>query len=138
MRTPRRFLLALVVVASLGTGVAIAIPLSALLALYHGRWQLKEIGTDAAVRSVCAVEPFQLIQLNHPGGPCRHFTIDDTPNRATIHYNCLNRGYGRTTIILESAGLIRLDTQGIAPDGHPFDSSYEGTYVGACRPSLRR
>ena len=138
MIRPRRILTALAVVASLGASVAIAIPLSTLLALNRGRWQLKEIGTGAAARSVCAVEPFQLIQLNHPGGPCTHFTIEDTAEHVTIHYNCHSRGYGRTTITLESAGLIRLDTQGIAPDGQPFDSSYEGSFAGDCRPSLRR
>ncbi|MES2097411.1 MAG: hypothetical protein V4459_11700 [Pseudomonadota bacterium] len=134
----RRLLLALAAAGGLSATLAVALPLGALAGLQHGRWSLKEIGTASAPRLVCAPDPAELIQLNHPGDVCTRYTIDDTPNRVTIQYNCQKRGYGRTTITVENAGLMRLDTQGIDSAGQPFDTSYEGRFVGSCGPAPRR
>lgn len=104
---------------------------AALAGLQHGNWQLKEIGA-ATTRDVCAPDPMRLIQLNHPGPACARFAIVDAANQVTIQYNCGPRGYGKTTVTVTNPGQIRLDTQGISPDGRPFDSSYEGQHIGAC------
>ncbi len=129
-----RFLAALAATGMVGAGAAIAAP-AALDALGLGRWQLHEIGTGDAPRSVCVRDAMQLIQLYHPGIQCTRFTIDDAADHITIHYTCQGRGYGRTTIKVESGDLIKLDTQGIDPDGQPFDKTYEGRRTGACTPS---
>jgi hypothetical protein len=131
-------MLALAAASGLAASVAAAIPLGALAGLQHGRWSLKEIGTGTPPRLVCAPDPAELIQLNHPGDACTRYTIEDVPNRVTIQYNCQKRGYGRTTITVENAGLIRLDTQGIDPAGQPFDTSYEGRSAGPCVAPPRR
>jgi len=50
---------------------------------------------------------------------------------ATIHYTCPGRGYGRTTIAVETSKLVRIDTQGIV-DGMPFATEFEGRKIGMC------
>jgi hypothetical protein len=106
-------------------------PFAALAGLDRGRWQLKAIG-GAVAREVCAADALRLVQLNHSGPACARFTIEDTAGHVTIQYNCGPRGYGKTTITVQDPGRIRLDTQGIAPDGGPFDASYEGRFAGGC------
>lgn len=126
----RRFRAALAAGAVLTAGVVIAAPLG----LAPGRWQLHEIGTGQPPRYVCVRDPIQLIQLEHPGLPCQRFLLDDSPGHLTIQYKCAGAGYGRSAISVEERGLIRLDTQGIGPDGRPFDARYEGRLVGECGP----
>jgi len=116
----------------LGAGVATASGPAALDRLGLGRWQLHEIGSTDTPRLMCMHDPLQMIQLYHPGIQCTRFTIDDAPDHVTIHYTCQGRGYGRTSITVESANLIRLDTQGIDPAGRPFEIVYEGRRTGAC------
>lgn len=125
-------LAALAAMAGLGGGVATAAGPAALDRVGLGRWQLHEIGSTDAPRSLCVREPLQLVQLFHPGMQCTRFTIEDAPDYSTIHYTCQGRGYGRTTIRVEDSNLIKLDTQGIDPSGRPFDMVYEGRLVGAC------
>ena len=132
-----RVLAGLVAAAASVAGVAIAAPF-VLSGIGLGRWQLHEIGTANAPRLLCVRDPMQLIQLNHPGIQCTRFTIDDAPDHATIHYTCQGRGYGRTTISVENPNLIKLDTQGIDPEGRPFDVTYEGRRTGECSPLPRR
>jgi hypothetical protein len=131
----KRFAAAALIACMAGAAVA-AGPLGALTGLQRGNWQFKEIGA-ATGRVVCAPGPMRLIQFNHPGVACSHFTIVDTANQVTIQYNCGPRGYGKTTVTLTQPGQIRLDTQGIAPDGRPFDASYEGQFTGPCTPPPR-
>ena len=126
----KRFVAAALVVGMAGAAWA-AGPLSALTGLERGRWQFKAIGVGT-IRAVCAPDPIQLIQLNHPGLACAHFTIVDAANQATVQYNCGQRGYGKTTVTVTRPGQIRIDTQGISSDGRPFDTSYEGQFAGAC------
>ena len=110
-------------------GVAIAVPISTLS---PGLWQLHEIGVTGPARPVCVTTPLDLIQLNHPGVACTRFTLDDVADHMTVQYTCQGKGYGRTTITVQEPGLIKLDTQGLGPDGRPFDIIYEGRRSGAC------
>jgi len=130
----KRFWAAFAAAAGLAAGVAIAAPLG----LSVGRWQLHEIGVGGPPRLVCVRDPIQLIQLNHPGIACNRFVIDDSPGHLTVQYKCAGAGYGRSTITVEQPGLIRLETQGIGPDGQPFDTSYEGRLAGECGPGKPR
>ena len=137
----RIILAALAAAAGLGAGAAAATAAAGPIALSRlglGRWQLHEIGSTDTPRLLCMRDPVQMIQLYHPGIQCTHFTIDDAPDRTTIHYTCQGRGYGRTSITVENANLIRLDTQGIDPAGQPFEIVYEGRRTGDCGPPPRR
>lgn len=127
-----RRIIIIALVGGLFGGAAIAgEQFAALAGLQHGDWHFKEIGA-ATTRAVCAPDPLRLIQFNHPGPACSRFAIVDAANQVTIQYNCGPRGYGKTTVTVTNPSQIRLDTQGIAPDGRPFDSSYEGQFAGAC------
>lgn len=118
--------------AGLMAGAAFAAGQAALNGLQTGRWNLNEIGVDDPGRNLCVTSPEQFIQIYHPGIACTRYVIADAPDRVTIHYTCQAKGYGRTTVSVESAQLIKLDTQGIGPDGQPFDKSFEGRRTGAC------
>lgn len=131
MTGKKRFVVATLVAGMFGGAAIAGGQFAALAGLQHGNWQLKEIGA-ANTRLVCAPDPFRLIQLNHPGPACARFAIVDAASQVTIQYNCGPRGYGKTTVTVTQPGQIRLDTQGISPDGRPFDTSYEGQFAGTC------
>lgn len=118
--------------AGLTAGAALAAGQAALTGLQTGRWNLNEIGVEDAGRNLCVTNPQQFIQLYHPGMACTRYVIGDAPDKLTIHYTCQANGYGRTTVSVESPQLIKIDTQGIGPDGQPFDKSFEGRRTGAC------
>lgn len=130
MTGTKRTVAAALIAGIAGTAVA-AGPLGALAKVERGRWQFREIGAGNG-GVVCAPDPMRLIQFNHPGPACARFTIVDAADRVTIQYNCGPRGYGKTTLTVTQPGQIRLDTQGISPDGRPFDASYQGQFAGAC------
>lgn len=113
-------------------GVAFAAGQTALSGLERGRWNLNEIGVQDPGRNLCVTNTDQFIQLYHPGMACTRYVIGDAPDKLTIHYTCQAKGYGRTTVSVESPQLIKVDTQGIGPDGQPFDKSFEGRRTGAC------
>ena len=95
----------------------------------RGRWQLRE--TDGGTSKICVTNPATLLQLRHPGAQCTQVVVENSREVATIHYTCPGRGYGRTTISVETSKLVRIDTQGIV-DGAPFASEFEGRKVGVC------
>lgn len=115
------------------TGPARAPQLAALNAIERGQWQLREIGASAPPRALCIADPRVLLQLRHPGAQCSRFVITDTGNSATIHYTCPGAGHGRTTITVETARLLQLETQGVA-GGLPFAAEYEARRTGQCTP----
>lgn len=134
---PRFARLALPLVASLAASAVPALadaPVSALLArIEPGNWELRVREAGGQVERICVREPERLIQLRHPGAACRRIIVEETPSLVTIQYTCPGRGYGRTTIRLESSRLVQIDTQGIA-GGLPFAFAAEGRRVGACAP----
>jgi hypothetical protein len=95
----------------------------------RGLWQLRE--ADGSVRSVCISEPRMLLQIRHGSAQCSHFAIPGSPDRVTIRYTCSGQGHGRTSILVETPRLVRVETQGIA-SGAPFQMEYEGRLSGPC------
>ena len=131
--TNKAILLALATAAAgLTAGAAFGASQVALNGLQTGRWNLDEIGVQDPGRNLCVTSADQFIQIYHPGLPCTRYVITDAPDKVTIHYTCQGKGYGRTTVSVENPQLIKLDTQGIGPDGQPFDKSYEGRRTGIC------
>jgi hypothetical protein len=102
---------------------------TALQGLARGQWQLRE--ADGSVRSLCLGDASQLLQLRHGGAACKLTILDDSPERATVHYSCAGAGYGRTTLTVETPRLVHVDTQGIA-DGQAFVLDFEGRNLGSC------
>lgn len=101
----------------------------ALAKLEPGRWQLRE--TDGAARSICVADPVALVQLEHEGVGCSQEVLTSEAGAATVEYSCPARGFGRTSIRVETPRLARIDTQGLA-DGRPFAYRVEARKVGSC------
>jgi len=109
-----------------------AAPLTALAALRPGEWQLREIGAPAATaRALCVPNTNALLQLRHAGASCTRLVIKNGKDDATVQYSCPHAGWGRTSIHVETADLVRIDTQGIANNA-PFEVSIEGRRLGEC------
>jgi hypothetical protein len=109
---------------------ALALPeLEALSRLERGRWQLRDpAGTP---RSICLGDPTALIQLEHGGVSCEQEVVVSEKGAATVQYSCPGRGYGHTSIRVETPRLARIDTQGLA-DGRPFSYRVEARKTGPC------
>ncbi|HLL29428.1 MAG TPA: hypothetical protein VK403_00365 [Allosphingosinicella sp.] len=109
---------------------AFALPdLEALSKLERGRWQLR--GAEVAARSVCLGNPAALVQLEHRGVSCGHEVVASEAAGATVQYTCPGRGFGHTSIRVETPRLARIDTQGLV-DGRPFSYRVEARKVGSC------
>ncbi|HET9640389.1 MAG TPA: hypothetical protein VFP12_14410 [Allosphingosinicella sp.] len=110
--------------------LAAALPdLEALAKLERGRWQLRD--SAGQPRSICLADPTALIQLEHEGLSCERETIASDKDGATVQYTCPGRGFGHTSIRIETPRVARIDTQGLV-DGRPFSYRAEARKVGAC------
>lgn len=120
------------IVAVAGPVFALAVPkLEALARLEPGRWQLRD-AEGAAARSIClAADRAALVQLEHEGASCGAEVLASEAGAATVEYTCPGRGFGRTSIRVETPRLARIDTQGFA-DGRPFAYRVEARKIGAC------
>lgn len=110
---------------------AFALPeLEALTKLERGRWQLRDSGGEP--RSIClAADPAALIQIEHKGAGCEQEVVSSDKGGATVQYSCPGRGFGHTSIRVETPRLARIDTQGLV-DGRPFSYRSEARKVGSC------
>lgn len=104
--------------------------LVALGEIEQGQWQLKD-ADGAPPRSLCLTNPSVLLQLRHGGDQCSHFVVENSAHVATIHYTCPGHGYGRTSVLVETSHLVRVETQGVI-DGAPFAVELEGRRTGTC------
>lgn len=104
--------------------------LAMLGALDDGKWELRfRDGSES--RSICVRSGYELIQIQHGPASCSRFVVDDSAREITVQYTCRGNGYGRTTIRKENAGLVQIDSQGIAA-GLPFDFSAEARRIADC------
>ncbi|HEX8620546.1 MAG TPA: hypothetical protein VF718_01105 [Allosphingosinicella sp.] len=109
---------------------ALSVPkLEALARLEPGRWQLSE--ADGAGRSICLADPAAFVRLEHEGASCEEEVLASEAGAATVEYTCPGRGFGRTSIRVETPRLARIDTQGFA-DGRPFAYRVEARKTGSC------
>ncbi|MBB5710130.1 hypothetical protein [Sphingomonas xinjiangensis] len=134
MMIRRRWLAAaagvLVIAAGSGGAVARQSALGSLGGVERGQWQLRD--GEGAVRKICLRNPSALLQLRHWGAQCQHVVLENDGTSATIRYSCAGRGHGRTSITVETAHSVVIDTSGIV-DGAPFAEQYEARRVGACQ-----
>jgi hypothetical protein len=109
---------------------ALAVPDSELLSqLERGKWQLRD--SAGQPRSICLGDPAVLIQLEHEGVSCEREILSSGKSGATVQYSCPGRGFGHTSVRIETPRLARIDTQGLV-DGRPFSYRAEARKVGAC------
>lgn len=107
--------------------------LTALAQLQPGQWQLRDLDNkSAAPLSICAVDPEMLLQIQHRGAACPRTVIANETAATTVHYSCPAKGFGRTSLRVETPRLAQIETQGIA-DQLPFANRYEARRVGSCQ-----
>ena len=102
-----------------------------LSGLDDGQWEVRP-SDGSAIRKVCVRSGLELIQLQHAGGDCNRFVVEDGIAAVTVQYTCRGNGYGRTSIRRETSSLVQVESQGIA-GGLPFQFSAEARRTGACR-----
>ena len=96
----------------------------ALARLEQGRWLVRSASQAALQRTVCLGDPKLLFQLEHGVADCRQEIVQADPTSATAEYVCPGRGFGHTSIRVETSKAATIDTQGFI-DGRPF--SYRAT-----------
>jgi hypothetical protein len=110
---------------------ALVVPkLEALELLERGRWQIQD-SAGGPPRSICLRDPVAFVQLEHGGASCGQEVLASEAGAATIQYTCPGRGFGHTSIRVETPRLARIDTQGLI-DGRPFAYRVEARKVGTC------
>jgi hypothetical protein len=100
--------------------------------LEAGRWQVRELDGAVAATSVCLGDPAQLVRFEHRGLPgCSSQILASGEEVATIQYSCRGRGYGHSSVRVETPRAVRIDTQGLS-NGQPFSYRLEARRLGAC------
>ncbi len=105
--------------------------LTALGILQPGLWTIQSPNAPSENRSLCVTDTQMLLQLRHAAQSCKVFVITNSPREATVHYSCASSGNGRTTLRVENARLVQIESQGII-NRAPFLFTAEGRRVGAC------
>ena len=105
---------------------------SALDGVKPGLWTLTLAEPGAVPQRLCVGDPAMLIQVQHGGVPCSRLVLADKGHGATIHYSCPGAGWGRTSLRVESATNVSIDTQGIAANA-PFAYRATAHREGDCR-----
>jgi hypothetical protein len=129
-RTVRRWIVGLLVAATVAPVAAQAPSLAMLTRLDRGLWELR-FRPDNRLERLCIRDGLDFIQLRHPNDTCGRFVVEDTADRVTVQYTCRGRGYGRTFIRRENNSLAQIQSQGLI-SGQPFDIAAEARWVGRC------
>jgi len=104
-------------------------------AITPGSWTITQ--DDGSVRRMCLQDIEPLVQVAHPGPACGRLIIADKADRATVHYTCPGSGWGRTSLLVETPRLVRINSQGIT-GRMPFAFDAEARRTGECdSPPIR-
>jgi len=101
-----------------------------------GLWSVRDDGPGGTIHRLCLDDPAKLVQVRHSDAACSRMVIASAPREATIHYSCPGNGWGRTSLRVDSATSVRIDTQGIA-DNAPFAYQAVARREGECPAGLR-
>ncbi len=108
----------------------------ALAMVEPGQWFLKSRTSASGNRSVCVQDVRALLQVVHGTAACNRFVIANSARETTVHYTCPGSGHGRTTIKVETARLIQIESQGIVKQ-EPFAVEFEARRTGECKVAAR-
>ena len=108
--------------------------LVALGTMQSGLWHIRRVdgGTDTP-SDICLGDPRVMLQLRHPAAACGSFVVDNEAKLTTVQYSCPGAGGGRTSLRIESAAAVHIDSQGIAQNA-PFAFVAEARRTGDCTP----
>jgi hypothetical protein len=122
---------ALLAMLCLGAAAPDGQPFQALQKIELGLWDIKAKDVRDGSKTMCITDPAVLLQLAHPGLACKRFPISNAQTEATVHYSCAGAGSGQTSIRVETARLVQIDTQGLVSQ-RPFQMKFEGRRIGNC------
>ena len=105
--------------------------LEALAKLELGLWQVRDLDSEAEPQAVCIGDPLILAQIEHQGIACEREVVESGAAGGTIRYTCPGRGFGHSTVKVETPRLARIHTQGIKGN-QPFDYRVEARRTGPC------
>jgi hypothetical protein len=125
----RSALLAAGLVLAVAPAYALA-DLAPLSKLELGRWLIRD-SEGAERHAICLKDPAALVQLEHAGDGCTRDAVTDGKEGSTVQYSCAGRGFGHTTVRVETPRLAKIQTQGIV-NGRPFSYRAEARHVGGC------
>lgn len=104
-------------------------------AVMPGSWTIAY--DDGTSRKICIADIQPFVQLAHAGPVCGRLIIEDEPDRFTVHYTCPGAGWGRTSLLVETSRLVRINSQGIA-GRMPFAFEAEARRIGPCESASPR
>jgi hypothetical protein len=103
----------------------------ALAKLEQGRWLVRSASQATVERSLCLGDPTLLFQIEHGPKGCSQQLVHADERGATVEYVCPGRGFGRTSVRVETSKAATLDTQGFI-DGRPFAYRATARKLSAC------
>jgi hypothetical protein len=124
----------LISVALLGALPAYALAtadLAALSRLERGRWQVRDLDARVVRESICIGDATLLARIEHLRAPCTLEVVESEPAGGTVRYSCPGRGFGHSTLKVETPRLAKIHTQGIS-DNRPFSYRAEARRTGPC------
>jgi hypothetical protein len=108
--------------------------LAALSTLQPGQWVLRGLDATSPNKSLCAGNIQMLLRVAHPNASCSQAVISDMADQAIVYYSCPGVGHAQTSLKVETARLVQIESQGVR-DNEPFAFSYEARRAGDCAPS---
>lgn len=96
----------------------------ALAQLERGRWVIRSATQSSLQRAICLRDTALLFQIEHGPDGCTRQLVRTEPRGGTVDYVCPGRGFGHTSIRVETSKAATIETQGFI-DGRPF--SYRAT-----------
>ena len=105
--------------------------LPSLEKLERGRWQIRNVDSNSDLRTVCIGDPMLLAQIEHGSPPCAAEVIESGPTGGTVRYTCPGRGFGHSTIRMETPRAASIVTQGINAN-RPFSFRATARKTGDC------
>ena len=105
--------------------------LPSLAKLERGRWQIRNLDSNSDLRTICIGDPMLFAQIEHAGPPCAAEVIESGPIGGTVRYTCPGRGFGHSTIRMETPRAASIVTQGINSN-RPFSYRATARKIGDC------
>jgi hypothetical protein len=103
----------------------------ALAKLERGRWAVRSASPGAVDRELCLQDPGLLFQIEHGAKGCSQQLTQQGENRATVEYVCPGRGFGHTSVRMETSRTATIETQGFV-EGRPFAYRASARKLGEC------
>jgi hypothetical protein len=97
-----------------------------------GLWEVSRSATGADAERRCVPSAAMLSQWEHRRAQCTRVVLSATATGAVINYTCAKGGFGRSKMQVITPRTLKIETQGIAADGFPFNYTLHARRLGDC------